>query len=77
MVADALSRRYTLFTSLQTKLLSFEMLKDLYPNDVDFSQVWNACDKSAFNDYYRHEGFLFKKDKLCIPICYVHELLVR
>ncbi|XP_031287923.1 uncharacterized protein LOC116146645 [Pistacia vera] len=41
------------------------------------SQVWNACDKCAFGDFYRHEGFLFKKDKLCVPICSVRELLVR
>ncbi|XP_031276789.1 uncharacterized protein LOC116135233 [Pistacia vera] len=25
----------------------------------------------------KHEGFLFKKDKVCVPICSVHELLVR
>lgn len=41
VVADALSRRYVLLTSLQTKLLCFELLKDLYANDSDFSQVWN------------------------------------
>ena len=77
VVADALSRRYVLLTSLQTKLLGFELLKDLYANDSDFSQVWNACDKCAFGDFYRHEGFLFKKDKLCVPICSIRELLVR
>ena len=54
------------------------MIKDLYANDFDFCQVWNACDKSAFSEYYRHEGFLFKKDKLCVPICSIHrELLVK
>ena len=37
----------------------------------------NACDKRAFGDFYRHEGFLFKRDKLCLPICSIRELLVR
>lgn len=73
VVANALSKRYALLISLQTKFLGFEMLKDLYVNDIDFSQVWYACDKSAFNDYYRHESFLFKKDKVRASISFVHE----
>ncbi|RDX68177.1 Retrovirus-related Pol polyprotein from transposon 17.6, partial [Mucuna pruriens] len=35
---NALSRRYVLLTSLQTKLLGFEIIKDLYVNDSDFHQ---------------------------------------
>ncbi|XP_044489106.1 uncharacterized protein LOC123213696 [Mangifera indica] len=77
VVADALSRWYALLTSLQTKLLGFDLLKDLYTNDSDFGQVWNACAKCAFGDFYRHEGFLFRRDKLCVPICSIRELLVR
>jgi len=38
-VVDALSRRYTLLTSLQTKLVGFEMIKSLYVNDSDFGHV--------------------------------------
>ncbi|RDX80273.1 hypothetical protein CR513_39199, partial [Mucuna pruriens] len=39
IVANALSRRYALLTSLQTKLLGFEIIKDLYVNDSDFGQL--------------------------------------
>lgn len=39
VVADALSKRYTIFTSLQAKLLSFEFLKELYEHDIDFGQA--------------------------------------
>ena len=77
LVVDALSRRYTLLTSMHTKLLGFKLLKDLYANDFYFCKVWNACDKHAFSDFYRHEGILFKRDKLCVPICCIRELLVR
>lgn len=77
IVADALSRRYALLTSLQTKLLGFEHIKDLYANDFDFGQVWDSCSKHAFGDYYKHEGFLFRKDKLCVPVCSLREMLVR
>ena len=76
-VADPLSRRYALLTSMHTKLLGFELLIDLYANDSNFCKVWNACDKCAHGDFYRHEGFLFKREKLCMPICSIHEFLVR
>ena len=62
VIADALSRRYALLTTLQTKLISFELIKDLHANNSDFCQVWNACNKSAFGEYYRHERFLFKNN---------------
>ena len=77
VVANELSRRYILLTSMYTKLLRFELFKDLYVNYYDFCKVWNACDKHAFGDFYRHEGFLFKRGKLCVPICSIREFLVR
>ena len=36
VVADALSRRYTLITTLDANLLGFELIKDAYTNDLDF-----------------------------------------
>ncbi|RDY03586.1 hypothetical protein CR513_12812, partial [Mucuna pruriens] len=42
-----------LLTSLQTNLLGFEIIKDLYGE------------------------FLFKKNKLCVPVCSLYEMLVR
>jgi hypothetical protein len=40
IVADALSRRYVLRTSLSAKMLGFEYVKDVYANDADFSDVY-------------------------------------
>ena len=77
VVADALSRRYTLITSLHAKLLGFELIKGLYETDSDFGLVWNSCETHGFNDYYRFDGFLFKKGKLCVPKCSIRELLVK
>jgi hypothetical protein len=31
-----------------------------------------ACGK-----FYRHDGFLFRESKLCVPMCSLRELLVR
>ena len=77
VVADALSRRYALITTLTSKLLGFEHLKELYATDSDFSDVYAACEHGAFNKFYRHEGFLFRGNRICVPICSIRELLVR
>uniref|UniRef100_A0A2N9GCC2 Reverse transcriptase n=1 Tax=Fagus sylvatica TaxID=28930 RepID=A0A2N9GCC2_FAGSY len=77
VVADALSRRYALLSILDTKLLGFEYIKDLYAQDSDFGEVFNACEKVAFGKFYRHDGFLFRENKLCVPMCSLRELFVR
>ncbi|XP_048229055.1 uncharacterized protein LOC125369826 [Ricinus communis] len=56
---------------------SFEQLKDLYHDDSNFGQVYKACEQGAFNKYYRHDGFLFFKKRLCIPSCPMRDLLVK
>ena len=66
IVVDALSRRYVFLTSLQTKLLGFEFMKDLYANDFDFGKVWDSCSKHVFRNYYRCS--CFKKKKLCVSV---------
>uniref|UniRef100_A0A2N9I8I3 Integrase catalytic domain-containing protein n=1 Tax=Fagus sylvatica TaxID=28930 RepID=A0A2N9I8I3_FAGSY len=77
IVADALSRRYVLLTSMSAKMLGFEYVKDMYADDADFSDVYKACDKAAFGKFYKHDGYLFKESKLCVPSCSMHESLVR
>jgi len=54
VVADALSRRYVLLSSLDAKLLGFEHIKSLYANDSDFEKIYSSCEKFAFGKYYRH-----------------------
>ena len=77
VVADALSRRYALLAFLETKLLGFEFVKELYANDSDFGSIFDACEQCAFDKFYRHDGFLFKEKRLCIPNCSMRELLVK
>ena len=77
VVADALSRRYALISSLDAKFLGFEHIQELYSDDHDFGEVYSACEKSAVGKCYRHEGFLFRENKLCVPHCSMRDLLVR
>ena len=60
IVADALSRRYVLFTSMSAKMLGFKYVKDMYADDADFSDVYKACDKAAFGKFFKHDGYFFK-----------------
>ncbi|XP_022894053.1 uncharacterized protein LOC111408538 [Olea europaea var. sylvestris] len=69
--------RYMLLNSLNTKLLGFEDIKSMYENDIDFSSIYELCDKRVVDKCYRHEGYLFRENKLCTPNCSIGELLVR
>ena len=77
IVADALSRRYNLLNTLGTRLLGFEHIKELYQNDPDFSQAFALTEKCVYDKYFRHEGYLFYVNRLCIPRCSLRELLIR
>lgn len=67
MVTDALSWKYALMTSLDTKLLKFELLKGLYANDIDFGKVYEMYKKNATGKYYILNGYLMSLNKLCVP----------
>ena len=36
-----------------------------------------ACDKTTFEKFYKHDGYLFRGNKLCVPNCLMCELLVH
>ena len=77
MVANALSLRYVLLNTLNTKLLGFEYVKELCLYNNGFGSIYDECKASAKDRFYRHDVFLFKENKLCVPNCSIHELLVR
>ena len=77
IVANALSQRYTLLYTLETKVLGFEHVKDLYENDNEFTTLYGECEKFAFGKLYRLDGYIFKENKLCVPNSYMRESLVH
>lgn len=77
VVADALSRRYVLVSTLTSKLMGFDQIKGLYANDSDFGKVFAECKLGPYDRFNLQDGFLFKENKLCIPNCSLRELFVR
>lgn len=77
IVANALSRKYILISTLNAKLLGFEHIKELYPLDQDFSDEFQACVKSTIGKFFRHEGFLLRENKLCVPNCSLRDFFCK
>ena len=62
---------------LDAMLLGFAYIKELYMNDYNFNKFCHACERVAFGKYYRHNGFLFKNNHLCMLMSSIHELIVK
>ncbi|RDX83908.1 hypothetical protein CR513_35116, partial [Mucuna pruriens] len=78
IVVDALSRRHSLLSMLETKLLSFEHLKEIYLKDAFFKkEIYDICVNGANGGFHIHDGFLFKHKKLCVPKSSIRGLLVK
>jgi hypothetical protein len=82
-VVDALSRKCLLLQEFRVKTLGFDDLRDMYADDQDFKEVYEAAenpvlrDKSPWIDYMIQEGLLFKGNQLCIPNCSMRENLLK
>ena len=70
VVADALSRRAHLFTLVRVHVTGFESLKDSYSTCPDFGPIVQALEVGTnheHRDYLRTQGYLFFKNRLCVP----------
>ena len=57
---DALSGRSHLLSLLETKVLGFKMLKELYPTDPELSELYNKCLQKPQGPFTVQDGFLSK-----------------
>jgi hypothetical protein len=80
---DALSRRSLIVQEFQLETLGFEHLKEMYKEDVDFKEAYQACknpllgDKSPWTEYLIQDGLLFKGSQLCILKCSMRDNLLK
>ncbi|GJS04831.1 RNA-directed DNA polymerase [Tanacetum coccineum] len=75
-VADALSRRHSLITTMQIRVQGFDSFRGLYCDDPDFREIWSKCDNGPFQQFSKLDGYLFKGARLCIPLCSLREAIV-
>jgi hypothetical protein len=67
VIADALSRRYTMLSQLDFKIFGLETIKQQYVFDADFKDVLLHCKEGrTWNKFVLTDGFVFRANKLCI-----------
>jgi len=67
---DALSLVVNLLQVMSTKVISFDKVKDTYPNYLDFDSIYLEVSQDnhrPLTDFVIHDGYLFKETKLCMP----------
>jgi hypothetical protein len=82
-VVDALSRKCFLMQEFRVKTLGFDNLKDMYRDDQDFKEAYEAYenpvlkDRSQWDEYMIQDRLLFRGNQLCIPKCSMRENLLK
>jgi len=77
VVADALSRRYTLLAKLGSQILGFDNICELYIHDPFFATIYHNCLTKSQGGFYLSNGYLFKEGRLCIPLGSHRKLLIK
>ena len=78
-VADALSRRSLLLSTIKTEVVGFDQIKEQYNTCPDFKEIHQALrigPSRKHSHYTLIDGYLFKESKLCIPRTSLREFLV-
>jgi hypothetical protein len=76
-VADALSRRVALLTTMHTKVVGFNTFRELYTTDPSFEKIFAKVFVSKRNDYVILNGYLFLGLQLCIPDSSLSEQIIQ
>jgi hypothetical protein len=67
VIADTLSRRYTMLSQLDHKIFSLESIKELYATNVDFKHAYENCrEGKTWNKYVLQDRLLYHANKLCV-----------
>ncbi|GJU94207.1 putative gag-pol polyprotein [Tanacetum coccineum] len=77
VVADALSRRHSMLSILEARVLGFSFIKELYESDPDFGPLLCSSPNMSKGPYVVQDGFLFKNGRSCIPKGSIQDLLIR
>lgn len=62
---------------MQVNVPGFEKLKDIYKQDVFISKMIDRCFNGPYKEFNFLEGFLFHRNRLCIPDCSVKLEIIK
>ncbi|WVZ89802.1 hypothetical protein U9M48_036161 [Paspalum notatum var. saurae] len=78
VIADALSRRYTMLFQLDHRIFGLESIKEQYAYDEDFKDIMLHCKEGrTWDKYVINDGFVFRPNRLCIPVGSIRLLLLQ
>ena len=60
VVADALSRKHSLLSAMEVKVVGFETFKYPYENDVDLARYGRIVNQVPFNNFLSLMDFFFE-----------------
>jgi hypothetical protein len=59
-------------------IVGLESIKEQYALDPDFRDVLLNCNEGCtWNKFVVNDGFVFRANRLCIPVGFVHLLLMQ
>jgi hypothetical protein len=82
-VVDDLSRRCLILQEFQVETLGFQHLKEMYKEDPNFKEAYEACEnpllreKNQWMEYLIQDGLFFKGSRLCILKCSMRDNLLK
>jgi hypothetical protein len=82
-LVDALRWKCLILQEFRVKTLGFDNLKEMYRDDVDFKEAYEACenlvlrDKIQWTEYMIQDGLLFRGNQLCISKSLMRENLLK
>ena len=78
VIADALSRRYTFLSQLDCRIFGLESIKEQYALDPDFNEVLLNCKEGrTWNKFVINGGFVYRANRLCIPVGSIRLSLIQ
>nr|GEU89373.1 HSP20-like chaperones superfamily protein [Tanacetum cinerariifolium] len=75
-VADAISRRHSLITTMHIRVQGVDSYRELYCDDPDFREICSKCDNGHFQQFSKLDGYLFKFAWLGIALCFLREAII-
>lgn len=61
---------------LDSRVIDFQSMKELYSEDLEFSSIIGNCKRGVQGLYSVQSGFLFKRNRLCVPKSSFRKLLI-